>query len=118
MKIKIEQEGCFWHYTVDERHCTQKEYDYMFKYLDFDKLNKEWMIHFNNKVTKKWFKKTYMINNEYLYLNTTIYEKSPLGYKWLKDNWGKCLFWIFVYYNNKQELKTIINRIINIKLKD
>jgi len=113
IKIKYYNKRCFYYY-ISIHHYTQEQYDYIFKYLDFDKLDKTWHIYFKNKVTKKWFKKTYMINNEYL--NTTIYKKSPLGYEWLKENWGNGIFKMHVYYPDKQELKTIVNRVINVEL--
>jgi len=113
MKIELTcYNNDFWYYDIDELDYSQEEFDYIFKYLDFDKLDQEWSISFNNKEVGKWFSETY-INIRWL---GVINLHSPEGYKWLRDNWGKCLFWVFVYYNNKQELKTIINRVINIKL--
>jgi len=103
----------FWRYNVDEYDSTQKKYDYMYNSLDFDKLYKDWYIHFDDKEVGEWFLKTHL-NSNYL---DEIYNNSPLGYQWLKQNWGKEIFRLYVYYPDKQELKTIVNRIINVKLR-
>jgi len=42
---------------------------------------------------------------------------TPEGYQYLKNNWGKGIFKIPVYYSDKQELKTVVNRLINVGLK-
>jgi len=116
MKIGLyenyKNEWCY--YNIAEANFQQKQYDYIFKYLDFDKLEKSWHIFFYNYKTERWFSRTYMKNIGNL---LDIYEKSPLGYQWLKDNWGKGVFTLWIYYKNKQELKTIVNKVINIKLK-
>ena len=91
-----------------------KQYDYIYKYLDFDKLDKDWFIHFNDKQTEEWFRKTF-INSEWLCVDE-IQEESSEGYEYLKKNWGKDIFRIAVCYPDKQELKTIVNKVINIKL--
>jgi len=91
---------------------TYKQFNYAFKYLDFDKLDKDYYIYFENKEVEEWFYRTY-INSGLL---VKIYKKSPLGYQWLKDNWGKDVFRFPVFYPDKQELKTIVNKVINIKL--
>jgi len=105
----------YWRYeNIDESRLTQKHYDYMFKYLDFDKLDKNGYIIFNNKETEEWFYKTYTDTN---YLKD-VYDDSPKGYQYLKNNWGKGVFKLFVWYTtDKQEFKTIVNRVINIELK-
>jgi len=112
MRIKLTEDSGFWCYLIYEINYTQEQFDYIFKYLDFEKLNKDIIIYLNNEKTKNWFKKTY-IDRRYLEI---IYNESPLGYEWLKDNWGKNVFQIDIYYLNKQELKTIVNRVINIEL--
>jgi len=113
MKIKLINWNKYWHYGLKEYGCTQKEYDYIFKYLDFDTLDKDWYIYFNDKQTDEWFFKTY-INDIKLEI---IYNQSPNGYQWLKENWGKNTFILPVRYPDKQELKTIVNKVINIELK-
>jgi len=113
MKIKIKKTyNDYWHYDIVKYHYTKETYDYIFKYLDFDKLDKDWAIYFNNKQIKNWFYKTYT-NNDRL---SKIHNQSPEGYQWLKENWGNGIFEILVLYQDKQELKTIVNRVINIKL--
>jgi len=112
MKIKIIQL-----YFKEKYYCynmlyAPKSYDYVYKYLDFDKLDKDWAIVFNNKKTEEWFSKTY-INTDYL---KDVYNNSPDGYGYLKNNWGKGIFKILVHYPDKQELKTIVNKIINVRL--
>jgi len=112
MKINLRKRyDKYWRYNRKERNYKQEEFDYVFKYLDFDKLDKDWFIHFNNAKTEKWFRKTY-INSDLL---AKIYKKSPLGYEYLKDNWGKGIFYLYIYYSDKQELKTIVNKIINVE---
>jgi len=111
MKIKTKKWRNYWYYGV-EREFTQKQFNYVFKYLDFNKLDKDEWIQFNNKEVGEWFRKTY-IDSRGL---DDIYNHSPLGYKWLKKNWGKGVFKMPIYYQDKQELKTIVNKIINIKL--
>jgi len=115
MKIKIKTEdGNFWCYHgINEIYYKQKEYDYIFKHLDFDKLDKDWTIHFSNKKIKNWFCKTY-IDSCHL---ENIYNYSPSGYEWIKNNWGNGIFELFVFYSDKQKLKTIVNRVINLELK-
>jgi len=116
MKIKLQ--GCstktYWGYKswFGHYYFTLEQFDYMYKYLDFDKLKKTILINFNNEEIKEWFSKTF-INSDYL---EGIYTESPEGYKWLKDNWGNGIFKITVNYSDKQEYKTIINRVINIEL--
>jgi len=80
--------------------------------LDFEKINKDWYIYFNDKQTKEWFCETY-INIDYL---RDIYLKSLEGYEYLKNIFGKSVFKIIILYQDKQELKTIVNKLINIKL--
>jgi len=113
MKIKINKWKNYWYHNIANHYCIQKKYDYVFKYLDFDKVDKNRHIYFNDYKVKKWFGKAYI--NEYG-LNK-IYNNSPLGYQWLKKHWGKSIFKLFVCYIDKQELKTIINRVINIELR-
>ena len=112
MKIKLEQYENYWGYNVNEMSFTQNQYDYIYKCLDFNKLNQEWTIHFNNDETKKWFAKTHT----YDYCLDIISNKSPEGYKYLKNNWGNGVFKFWVDYQDKQKLKTIVNKLINIKL--
>jgi len=114
MKIEIKKYKLWsWCYNINELTLEQKKYDYMFKHLDFDKLDKDNFIFFKNKETEKWF------HNKYIYerLLENIYKDSPLGYEWLKENWGNGVFVILVYYQDKRELKTIVNKFINIELK-
>jgi len=111
MKIKVFNWNKYWHYEI--RNHKQKEFDYIYKYLDFEKISKKWHIYFNNEETKEWFKKTYK-SSDWL---DDIYNDSPEGYQWLKANLGNSVFKLYcVYYLNKQELKTIVNKIINVKL--
>jgi len=115
MKIKfIQHNNENWRCNIinDEWCYHQKQFDYMFKHLDFDKLDKNWSICFNSSETIKWF------NNKYTktYFLKEIYKKSPEGYEYLKNNWCKGIFRLFVWYIDKQELKTIVNKVINIKL--
>jgi len=114
MKIKLIEYGSHWRYNIKEKSYTQEQFDYAFKYLDFDKLDKTMYIYiyFNNKKTEDWFKNIY-IDNRWL---DEIYKKSPLGYEWLKDNWGNGMFKIVICYQDKQELKIIVNKLINIEL--
>jgi len=111
MKIKITQHNKYWFYNINESLYTQEQFDYIFKYLDFEKLGKDYYIFFNDKKTEEWFNKTY-INNIILEL---IYHYSPKGYEWLKDNWGNGVFKTTVFYPDKQEFKTIVNKIINVR---
>jgi len=114
MKINLRKryDNCWCCYFINEYAYTKEEYDYIFKYLDFNKLNKYCYAHFNNEVIEQWFEKAY-INNDWLY---DIYDQSPLGYEYLKENWGKGVFKINIYYSDKQELKTIVNKVINVEL--
>ena len=123
MKIEIDNcdNFCYnYRYDIFECNYTQEEYDYIYKYLDFNKLDKDCYIYFSKKETEECFFEAYL-NSEYLdniYRDhlKNIYFTSPLGYEWLKSNWGKGIFKITVWYLYKQELKTIVNRVINIKL--
>jgi len=108
MKIKIEQYENYWNYYINEDDYTQEQYDYIFKYLDFDKLDKNEWITFNNEKLKLYMKDSYLLKS--------IYQNSPEKYKYLKDDWGKDSFRLHVYYLDKQELKTIVNKLINIEL--
>jgi len=112
MKIELFNLKEYWRYGIGELYYSQEEYDYIYKYLDFDKLYKENFIHFKDEETGEWFFKTY-INDIDLEI---IYNQSPKGYEWLKENWGNDVFKIVIYYSNKQELKTIVNKIINVRL--
>jgi len=114
MKIKmiLFDEECWRYAYMNEIKFYQKEYDYIFKYLFFDKLSKAVNIRFEDIKTSELFSKTY--TND-IYLNN-IYNYYPEAYKWLKENWGKGAFYNLVCYSNKQELKTIVNRLINIEL--
>jgi len=112
MKIKIKQCDNYWFYDNMYGKFYKKSFDYMFKHLDFDKLNKHSYIIFNSQNAEEWFCETY-INRCHL---KEIYNNSPDGYQWLKNNWGNGRFRISVFYEDKQELKTIINRFINIEL--
>jgi len=113
MKITIiSNDNWYWYYNIDELKYTQKEFDCAFKNLYFFKLHKYHHILFNNGETEKWFKETYISDN---WLNT-IYYQSLEGYEWLKDNFGKGIFKIAIQYPDKQELKTIVNKIVNVEL--
>jgi len=111
MKITIDNSND-WCYCFNGLNYTQEQYDCIFKYLNFDKLYKRVYIFFKNEKVEKLFFKTF-INSDYL---RDIYFKSPEGYKWLKNNWGKGVFELWVLYSDKQELKTIVNKVINIRL--
>jgi len=112
MKIKIYNCDEYWNYNINEYSYTQKQYDYAVKYLDFDKLDKDYYIFFNDKKTEEWFHKAYI----QIFHLKTIYHQSLEGYQWLKDNWGNGMFKIAVCYQDKQKIKTIVNKIINIEL--
>ena len=112
MKIELKKWEDDWRYCVNELSYSQEQFDYIFKHLDFDKLEKNFPIYFNNDEVEEWFHKAYIERN---WLNA-IYKASPNGYQYLKDNWGKNIFEMRVCYPDKQELKTIVNRIINIEL--
>jgi len=112
MKIELYKIYEHWRFIASEVNYKQEQFDYAFKYLNFDKLYKDWFIFFNNKETEDWFYKTYIAED---WLNT-IYKKSPEGYKWLKNNWSNGIFRAIVTYCDKQELKTIVNRVINVEL--
>jgi len=112
MKIAIINNDNWYWYTIYEWKCTQEQYDYIYKYLSFDKLNKHFDIYFNDKKTEEWFLKTHISN----YDLSEIYKYSPLGYEYLKNNWCKGVFKTEILYPDKQELKTIINKVINIEL--
>jgi len=114
MKIKLKQHNKnYWHYNTKEYLYTQQQYDYIYKYLDFDKLYKDNFIYFNNEEVEECFGKTYICSN---YLKN-IYNESLLGYKYLKSNWGKGIFIMYeISYKDKLELKTIVNRVINMQL--
>jgi len=114
MKIKIKQykNNNYWSYCIEESEYKQKEYDYVFKYLDFEKLDKnEWILFDNNEIECSFHE---IYTNIHLIEN--IYNQSPEVYQYLKDNWCKGLFKINIYYQDKQELKTIVNKVINIEL--
>jgi len=104
----------YWKYNINNiwKHYNQEQHDYIFKYLGFDKIDKYWPIHFSNKETKEWFYKIYTDTN---YLED-VYKESPLGYEWLSENWGKDIFNLIIWYSDKQEFKTIVNKIINVEL--
>jgi len=97
---------------------TQEQFDYIFKYLNFDKI-KDSRIYFLDKEVEKRFYKTY--GNEW-WLHHIITHCLPEAYEWLKQNWGKNIFITtshfktMFYYNDKQELKTVINKVINVTL--
>jgi len=110
IKLKIVKKWCF--YRVEEKKYTQKQFDYVFKYLNFDKLETSCHCSFNDKNTEKWFHETYIYNNSFKYIR----KKSPEGYQYLKDHWGKGVFKTLLNHTDKQELKTIVNRLINIEL--
>jgi len=115
MKIKILQHHhnkYWWRYKINEWNYAPKQYDYVFKYLDFNKLDKDYYIYFNDKETGEWFYETY-INIRWL---DEIYNDSPEGYQWLKDNWRKGVFKLDIHYPDKQELKTIVNKVVNVEL--
>jgi len=113
MKIVIFKYNNFHSYDDNaELNYAQEQFDYVYKYLNFDKLDKNWWLLFNNKQTEEWFHETYT-NSHYL---SKIHNQSPEGYEWLKGNWGNGKFKIDIWYPDKQEFKTIINKIINIEL--
>jgi len=114
VKIKLLKPNYNYTYKgLNTNHYCQKQFDYICKYLNFDKLYKDWFIYFNNKETEDWFHKTYIEEN---WLKS-VYNDSPEGYKWLKNNWGNGKFKIDIWYPDKQEFKTAVNRVINTNLK-
>jgi len=103
----------FWYFNLNDIKYQREQYNYAFKYLNFDKLNKHFLISFIDKKTKNDFYKKYTDAKTLI----SIYSNHPEGYEWLKNNWGKDVFRIGIYYSDKQELKTIVNRVINVELK-
>jgi len=121
MKIKIKKRYGNWYYNIDVAYLSQEQFDYIYKCLDFDKLKYAWLncIFFKNTKTRKLFYEKYNKGNKLTYINlwlSEIYENSPEGYEYLKNNWGKNIFKIHVHYPDEQELKTIVNKVINIHL--
>ena len=112
MKIELKNISKHWRYLEIEYIYTVKQYDYIFKYLDFDKLDKNMKVYFCDKTIEKLFYETYIYSN---WLNV-IYNQSPEGYEWLKENWGKNVFKVTVYNQDKQKLKNVVNKICNVKL--
>jgi len=113
MRVSVEEylKRCY-RYAFDQRQFSQKQFDYIYKHLDFDKVKKNiFSIQFVNNEIKNWFYKTY-INNYLEY----ICNSSPEGYQWLKDNLGNGVFKLDICYYDKQELKTIVNKVINVRL--
>jgi len=118
MKIKLKQKNnnYSWYYSnTDVLRYTQKQYDYAFKYLSFDKIEKSCYVHFNKYKTKTWFRTTF-VNSEWLCADE-IQEESSEGYQWLEESFSKGIYKLYIYYSNKQEFKTIVNKVINIELK-
>jgi len=112
MKISLFMWENHWRYNTVELNYTQEQYDYAFKHLDFDQINKKCFIYFYKNEIEEWFYKTY-INTDWL---NDIYNDSLEGYEWLKQNWGKSVFKILADYQDKQEFKTIVNKVINSQL--
>jgi len=100
-----------WRYFANELAYTRKQYDYIFKYLDFNQLDKSYFI-FNNCEIKFMFYRKYM-KSDFIF---EVQQQCPEGYEYLKNNWGKGVFSTSIFYQNKQELKTIVNKIINVEL--
>jgi len=117
MKIKLRNyENHYWDYYNVKKYYIykQEQYEYMHKYLNMDTLYKGRYIIFANEEIAEWFHKTY---GEYYWLDG-IYKNSPDGYQWLKNHWCKGIFWFgFIHSTDKQELKTIVNKVINITLR-
>jgi len=116
MKIKLYNLfKYYWRYCISDYIYTQKEYDYIFKYLEFGKFNEICCyIKFNDHNTQQLFTYKY-IDNIFIKI---IHSKSPEGYEWLRNNFGKGYFRIVDNnYPDKQEFKTIVNRVINIELR-
>jgi len=111
VKIKFIYYEDFLTYNLNRCMISQKQYDYVFKHLDFDKFKKSVYILFCEKQYKR-FEKYH--KTDFFLIN--IFNKNPEDYKWLKERWGKGVFVASCYYSDKQELKTIVNRVINIKL--
>jgi len=111
MKIKMVENYSYWHFNIIFGSSTQKQYDYIYKHLDFDKLNKQIFL-FDNVKTEQWFFNTF-VNNICL---QNMEELSQNKYQWLKQNFGKDIFKTSIDYKDKQELKTVINKHINIQL--
>jgi len=101
-----------WQYSElsDGYYYSQSQFDYVYKHLDFDKIYKKTNIYFINIDTSEYFYKNYISND----IINNIYNSSPEGYEWLKDNWGNGVFKLYIYYPDKQKLKTIVNKVINI----
>jgi len=102
------------YYSIEYIVKTQEQYDYIFKHLKFEKLFKGSYLFFGNRKIKIWFYETYITED---YLNEDclidIYNSSLDGYNWLKNHWGNGVFKLTILYQDKQELKTIVNRLIN-----
>jgi len=99
---------------IKEWKYKQKQFDYIFKYLDFNKLCMDFSIWFDDENVKYWFKQTYEAHHLISLIN--IYKYSPKGYEYLKNNWSKGVFILGIMYSDKQILKTIVNKVINIEL--
>ena len=112
MKIKLNKWHTYYGYNNGNFSGTQKQYDYVFKCLIFNKLFKNYNVFFCDCDEELMFYNTYS-RNSFL---REIHKESPNGYQYLKDNWCKGVFRLDVFYQDKQELKTIINRVINVKL--
>jgi len=117
MKINISNGDDWGRFEVNWFNYTQEQYDYVFKCLDFDKLKLSFFrIHFNNEEIRKVFKENYVFDFGNDTINQEIYKNNKEINQWLKDNWCKNSFKLGIAYLDKQELKTVVNKIINVEL--
>jgi len=115
MKICLKRYNACWYYHhMHELEYTQKQYDYILKHLCFKKINKDSLLWFKSKDIKNDFMLRFKISTCWL---KVIYSQCSIGYNWLNDNFGKNIFMTSIKYTDKQELKTVVNRVINIRLK-
>jgi len=104
MKLTIINHGNCYRYDNEELYYKQEYYDYIYKYLEFNKVINYTNIYMDNEEDLNYFKN--LINTD----------KDIVINKYLKYNWGRGVFKIWVFYKDKEELKSVVNRIINIRL--
>jgi len=103
----------YYHLHEGAEYLCQKEYDYIFKSLKFDELNLPDRIRFIDTIMKNEFFNKYQITQD----SFGKIDHEGEGYEWLKNNFGNGIFRIAIFHKNKQELKTIVNKVVNMEFR-
>jgi len=113
MKIKIfRDDDNYWAYSFyfNDIH----DFLFVFSEFDFKKIHLRSNIQFSTKKEKKRFYKKFPIKTQKFLKIYDVKKESKEGFTWIEKKFAKKIYFYCFLYSDKQELKTVIPRIIRL----